>query len=160
MGFNYAVEKKKFERLWKKLRVEYAAAGMSDADIQKMYDFDWAIFRQERIYHLHTQEFRMSMFDDLSPEQEDKSALMKKFLEAVSCCDDYGTGSQYAWIEEINDSRISARLKELPPKDLDLLTRYAIGGYSQAELARQYGISQKNIHKKLQRIKKYLQKGV
>ena len=85
---------------------------------------------------------------------------MKKFLEAVSCCDDYGTGSQYAWIEEINDSRISARLKELPPKDLDLLTRYAIGGYSQAELARQYGISQKNIHKKLQRIKKYLQKGV
>lgn len=53
MGFNYAAEKKKFETLWARLRREYRAAGMSDAAIQKMHDFDWEVFKQERIYRLH-----------------------------------------------------------------------------------------------------------
>lgn len=48
MGFNYAAEKKKFETLWARLRREYRAAGMSDAAIQKMHDFDWEVFKQER----------------------------------------------------------------------------------------------------------------
>mgnify|MGYP007016902505 FL=1 len=53
MGFNYAAEKKKFETLWARLRREYRAAGMPDAAIQKMHDFDWEVFKQERIYRLH-----------------------------------------------------------------------------------------------------------
>ena len=56
MGFNYAAEKKKFETLWARLRCEYRAAGMSDTAIQKMHDFDWEVFKQERIYRLHTQD--------------------------------------------------------------------------------------------------------
>ena len=85
MGFNYAAEKKKFETLWARLRREYRAAGMSDAAIQKMHDFDWEVFKQERIYRLHTQDLGIGIFDEPSAEQEDKSALMKKFLESVSC---------------------------------------------------------------------------
>lgn len=46
MGFNYAAEKKKFETLWARLRREYRAAGMSDAAIQKMHDFDWEVFNR------------------------------------------------------------------------------------------------------------------
>ena len=54
MGFNYAAEKKKFETLRARLRREYnRAAGMSDTAIQKMHDFDWEVFKQERIYRLH-----------------------------------------------------------------------------------------------------------
>ena len=48
MGFNYAAEKKKFETLWARLRREYRAAGMPDAAIRKMHDFDWEVFKQER----------------------------------------------------------------------------------------------------------------
>ena len=40
MGFIYAAEKKKFETLRARLRREYRAAGMSDAAIRKMHDFD------------------------------------------------------------------------------------------------------------------------
>ena len=89
MGFNYAAEKKKFETLWARLRREYRAAGMSDTAIQKMHDFDWEVFKQERIYRLHTQDLGIGIFDEPSAEQEDKSALMKKFLESVSRWDDY-----------------------------------------------------------------------
>lgn len=62
MGFNYAAEKKKFETLWARLRREYRAAGMSDAAIQKMHDFDWEVFKQERIYRLHTQDLGIGIF--------------------------------------------------------------------------------------------------
>mgnify|MGYP000784654538 FL=1 len=99
MGFNYAAEKKKFETLWARLRREYRATGMSDAAIQKMHDFDWEVFKQERIYSLHTQDLGIGIFDEPSAEQEDKSALMKKFLESVSRWDDYTTASRYGWIE-------------------------------------------------------------
>ena len=76
-GINYAAEKKKFETLWARLRREYRAAGLSDTAIQKMHDFDWEVFKQERIYRLHTQDVGIGIFDEPSAEQKDKSALMK-----------------------------------------------------------------------------------
>ena len=160
MGFNYASEKKKFEKEWAMLRQEYKAAGMSETAIQEMHDFDWDAFKRERNYQLHTQEMSVGAFDEPSTDQEDKSALMKKFLEAVSCWDNYAGSSRYGWVEEIEDPLMSARLKSLSSEDLELLTQYVFDGFTQTELARQYGISQKNIHKKLQRIKKYLLGGV
>ena len=73
MGFNYAAERKKFETLWARLRREYRAVGMSDAAIRKMHDFDWEVFKQERIYRLHTQDLGIGIFDEPSAEQEDKT---------------------------------------------------------------------------------------
>ena len=40
MSFNKGYELKKFEAHWEKLRIEYAAAGMTKEAIQKMYDYD------------------------------------------------------------------------------------------------------------------------
>ena len=37
MSFNKGYELKKFEAHWEKLRIEYAAAGMTKEAIQKMY---------------------------------------------------------------------------------------------------------------------------
>ena len=39
MSFNKGYELKKFEAHWEKLRIEYAAAGMTKEAIQKMYDY-------------------------------------------------------------------------------------------------------------------------
>ena len=41
MGFNYALEKLKFDKEWEKLHDEYSAAGMSEAAIAQMKTFDW-----------------------------------------------------------------------------------------------------------------------
>ena len=148
MGFNYAAEKKKFETLWARLRREYRAAGMSDAAIQKMHDFDWEVFKQERIYRLHTQDLGIGIFDEPSAEQEDKSALMKKFLESVSRWDDYTTASRYSWIEEVDDPSIYKQLQALRKADLELLTL----------IAAVLGCSPQNIFGRLKKIRKIFQK--
>lgn len=153
MGFNYAAEKKKFETLWARLRREYRAAGMSDAAIQKMHDFDWEVFKQERIYRLHTQDLGIGIFDEPSAEQEDKSALMKKFLESVSRWDDYTTASRYGWIEGIGDQRLVRVLKRLSISEKELLTKYCIEDKTQQEIAAEMGLSQRAVGKQLQQLK-------
>ena len=53
MGFNYAIEKAKFEREWTQLRVEYEKAGMSNEKINILHDYDWENFKKERIYSIN-----------------------------------------------------------------------------------------------------------
>ena len=48
MGFNYGFEKRKFDRVWEKLYREYIEAGMDEATILAMYEFDWEAFKKER----------------------------------------------------------------------------------------------------------------
>ena len=158
MSFNYAAEKKKFETLWARLRREYRAAGMSDAAIQKMHDFDWEVFKQERIYRLHTQDLGIGIFDEPSAEQEDKSALMKKFLESVSRWDDYTTASRYGWIEGIGDQRLVRVLKRLSISEKELLTKYCIEDKTQQEIAAEMGLSQRAVGKQLQQLKNFFRK--
>ena len=55
MSFNNGRERRKFEAAWKKLRMEYAAAGMDAEAIEEMYQFDLETFRSERRYAEHTQ---------------------------------------------------------------------------------------------------------
>ena len=57
MAFNKGYELKKFEARWEKLRIEYAAAGMTEYAIQKMYDYDRQQFNSERTFVERTQEF-------------------------------------------------------------------------------------------------------
>ena len=57
MGFNCAQEKAKFDREWLRLRKEYTDAGMSEAAIQKIYEYDWYCFCRNRgderlLYHV------------------------------------------------------------------------------------------------------------
>ena len=158
MGFNYAAEKKKFETLWARLRREYRAAGMSDAAIQKMHDFDWEVFKQERIYRLHTQDLGIGIFDEHSAEQEDKSALMKKFLESVSRWDDYTTASRYGWIEEVDDPSIYKQLQALRKADLELLTLIVVDRSCQTEIAAVLGCSPQHILGRVKKIRKIFQK--
>ncbi len=43
MGFNNGFEHVRLENKWKKLRIQYLEAGMSEEAIQEMYNFDDAL---------------------------------------------------------------------------------------------------------------------
>ena len=100
----------------------------------------------------------IGIFDEPSAEQEDKSALMKKFLESVSRWDDYTTASRYGWIEEVDDPSIYKQLQALRKADLELLTLIVVDGFSQTEIAAVLGCSPQNIFGRLKKIRKFFQK--
>lgn len=152
MTFNYAVEKRKFEKVWEKLAKSYAEAGMEPEAIKAMYEFDWEIFKSERNEALHTQEFAMPESSD--EEMDDcESPLYDKFLEQLSSeYDTYGSHSRYWWLEELTTPCLTIGVPALTVEDKELLTLYIVDGLTIREIARYLNLQKSTISERLQRI--------
>ena len=147
---------KKFEAHWEKLRIEYAAAGMTEDAIQKMYDYDRQQFNSERTFIERTQEFTAPAYES---SEEEASPLMLRYQEAITTTDTYHeTKSKFAWIGEIENERLLSALENLSEDDLKLLTLYAYEGYTVTEISKVLGVSQPTISIKIKRITKFLKK--
>ena len=156
MSFNKGYELKKFEAHWEKLRIEYAAAGMTEDAIQKMYDYDRQQFNSERTFIERTQEFTEPAYES---SEEEASHLMLRYQEAITTTDTYHeTKSKFAWIGEIENERLLSALENLSEDDLKLLTLYAYEGYTVTEISKVLGVSQPTISIKIKRITNFLKK--
>ena len=156
MSFNKGYELKKFEAHWEKLRVEYAAAGMAEDAIQKMYDYDRQQFNAERTHLERTQELSVDTFEC---SEDENSPLMKRYREVTTVTDTYHeTKSNFAWIGEIENERLLSALENLSEDDLKLVTLYAYEGYTVTEISKVLGVSQPTISIKIKRITNFLKK--
>ena len=156
MSWNNAYETKKFEARQKKQAEEYRALGMSEEQIQIMYEFDLEQFNSNRSYYSHTQSFIPDDFDE-SEDDDEKLSIFDKFKDVLTTSiEDSGNKSRYWWVEEIEDAELSKRIKLLNAEDIELITLYAFDGYTQEEIADQFSCTKQNIQKKLRRIKIFL----
>ena len=156
MGFNYSKERRKFEDAWVKLRAEYRAAGFPEDKIDAMYIFDEEVFRSERCYQSHNQPLPS---EDLGgDDREYRTSLFAKFEQLSVAFDESDFPGRYAWVDTIDNPDLVSRIKLLNQSDLELLTLFAIDGYSQAEIAHFLGCSQQNVSLKIVRIKSFLKK--
>lgn len=152
MTFNYAVEKRKFEKVWEKLAKSYAEAGMEPEAIKAMREFDWEIFKSERNEALHTQEFAIPESTDVEVD-DCESPLYEKFLEQLSSeYDTYGSHSRYWWLEELTTPCLTIGVPALTVEDKELLTLYIVDGLTIREIARYLNLQKSTISERLQRI--------
>lgn len=84
MSWNDGYERKKFNARIKKEIAEYKAAGMTEEQITAIVSLDEDQYRSERRYHMHTQEFCESDFDDDDGGDNGKSPLFMSLLTIVS----------------------------------------------------------------------------
>lgn len=153
MGFNNGLERVRLENQWKKLRVQYRTAGMSDEAIQAMYEFDFQVVNSEQTYYRHTVDL------SISNTEAGDSHDTKHYHEVILTTDTYHeTKSRFAWIGEIEDERLLSALEKLSEDDLRLLTLYAYEGYTEAEISKVFNISQPAIHKRIAKITIFLKK--
>ena len=83
MGWNNAYERKKFEAKQKKQAEEYRALGMTEEQIQIMYEFDLEQFNSNRSYYSHTQSFIPDDFDE-SEDDDEKLSIFEKRFSSIS----------------------------------------------------------------------------
>ena len=113
MSWNNAYEKRKFEEKQKKQAEKYRALGMTEEQIKEIYEFDYAQFKSERRFHMHTQSFEPYKFDDDEDDNE-KLSIVEKFQDVLATTQDDSTEkSRYWWIEEIDDSETVRKIKLL-----------------------------------------------
>lgn len=155
MEFNNGNERRKLNKKWERLRVQYQQAGMSEDAIQAMYDFDLGVLNSERSYVANT----LAIVDDGDDSTERKSSDFKQYEKAIAVTDTYHeTQTRFAWVGEIKDKRLQEGLEKLSDEELRLITLYFRDEYSTVELSKVYGIAQQNISKRILKITKFLKK--
>lgn len=157
MGFNYGLEKKKFDEMWNERQKEYEKAGMSVEAIKSMKDFDWEIFNQERRFRKHNQYINDSMWIGEDEIEEGKSALLNKFLTEFSFEDKHFEDRKNGWIEMLDNDKLTKFLK-VSSDTLEILTEYVFNDKNQVEIATHLGVSQSALSQKMKTIRKNLKK--
>ena len=146
MEFNNGNERRKLNKKWERLRVQYQQAGMSEDAIQAMYDFDLGVLNSERSYVANT----LAIVDDGDDSTGRKSSDFKQYEKAIAVTDTYHeTRTRFAWVGEIKDKRLQEGLEKLSDEELRLITLYFRDEYSTVELSKVYGIAQQNISKRM-----------
>lgn len=135
MCWNDGYERRKFEARQKKQAEEYRALGMTEEQIKEMYEFDLEQYKSDRRYHMHTQPFTSSDFDDGEDDDSESTLLNKFFDELTLTIDSRSEQSRYWWIEEIDNPKLAETIKTLSPEQIELLTLVVIDGYGQTEIA-------------------------
>ena len=156
MKFNYGREKRKFEAMWEKLRLEYKKAGMQEADIQKMYEYDWEMFKKERVFCMHNQFMPDGVFDDDTYKDEGQNPLFGKFMERLSVCDKYFSEELMDWTEQFENEKLRKCLRRLSKEQLDLLLEYYVLEKSVSQIAEEMELSYTAVANRLDRVRKIL----
>lgn len=158
MSWNDGYERKKFNARIKKEIIEYKALGMTEEQIAAIVRLDEDQYRSERRYHMHTQEFCESDFDDDDGGDNGKSPLYEKYMEqlTVSIDDEKSATNRYGWLDDIENVEMYVALSSMSEERVDLLTSVVFEGKSMTEIAKEKGLSVSAITQRMGTIKKYL----
>ena len=158
MGWNNAYERKKFDERQKKQAEEYRALGMTEEQIQVMYEFDLEQFKSNRSYYSHTQSFIPDDFDE-SEDDDEKLSIFEKFKDVLTISiEDSSDKSRYWWIEEIDEPETVKKIKSLSERDLEILTLMVIDELTHEEIAKIMGVCVRTIERVNARFKNLFKK--
>jgi DNA-directed RNA polymerase specialized sigma24 family protein len=138
MGFNYAREKRKFNKEWNEKERWYRESGMSEDAIREMYEYDWSEFNSTRKFYRYGD-------DDVDVEsiaEEDGDSIDKTFSEE--------------WIELLETPNLVRKVRKLPADYIEIIDLMVLEKLTQKEIAGRMNCSQQNIAKKIEKIRKLL----
>ena len=132
MAWINGLERKRFNEEQKRLAEQYRAAGMTEEQIEQMYQFDLVEFNSRRRFSEHTQQFSENAFEE---SDDDKSPLLEKYLAQLSTSLDFSfAGDRYGWVEEIEKPELIKGIKALSKEDIELITLYVFDDLTQNEI--------------------------
>jgi DNA-directed RNA polymerase specialized sigma subunit len=158
MSWNDGYERRKFEAKQQKQAEEYRALGMTEDQIQAMYEFDLEQFKSERRHRMHTQPLQVEEFEENDADESDNTLLNEFFDELTCTIETSGDKSRYWWVEEIDDSETVKKIKSLSERDLEILTLMVIDELTHEEIAKIMGVCVRTIERVNARFKNLFKK--
>ena len=148
MCWNDGKERKLFEKRQAVLAKQYRLVGMTEEQIQQMYEFDLAEYRSERIFNMHTQAMEINFADD-----DDVGEVSNYLLECqTECFRNYS--NRYWWVDELE--RLYSVVKTMSDAEKELITLYVFDGYTQKEISQIRNCDQATISRQINKIKNKL----
>lgn len=134
--------RKKYLAFRERQRDAWRRAGMTEAQIEALEEFDEEVYRSDRRFYEHNGGLHEDEDPGLAPEP------------AVPEADGLPAGVRLGWRQEIGDPDLLALLKKQPPETLRLVELLVFEGYSQQEAARLLGCSTRTLSCRWQRFRK------
>ena len=154
MGINRGLERKRFDEAQRRLRKQYIEAGMTDEQIQAIYEFDLKQFNRELAYRRYNQS--ISCLEESDLEEESQNPLLRKYADRLSVRQEPSELEKLWWLDEIEDEHLLSRLLQLSTEELDLIDKLAFREYSQKKISDESGKSPAAVCLKLKTIRKKL----
>ena len=153
MSWNNAYRRKQFEEKQKKQAEEYRALGMTEEQIQAMYEFDLEQFRSDRRFYSHTQSLLPDTFDE-NEDNDEKLSIFELFKDVfTTTIEEAECKSRYWWVDEIGEDDLLGGVRNLNSEQIEILTLIVFENYSQKDAAEKMGIPYRSFKRKIQQIK-------
>lgn len=153
MSWNDAYERRKFKENQKKQAAEYRALGMTEEQIQAMYEFDLEQFRSDRRFYSHTQSLLPDTFDE-NEDNDEKLSIFELFKDVfTTTIEESEYKSRYWWVDEIGEDDLLGGVRNLNSEQIEIITLIAFENYSQKDAAEKMGIPYRSFKRKIQQIK-------
>lgn len=156
MAWNNSYETKKFTEEQVRLAAEYRAAGMTEQQILAMHEYDLDWFNSEHAFRRRTSFLQAFDLDCGLLSEADKAIILENLSVFTSDIGPKDAFSTYWWIDEISNSQLVSKIKQLSNSDLYLLNAFVYECLSQEEMTAHIGINQSGISKRLKKIKNFL----
>lgn len=157
MKYRYIVSKERYEffKEQEKLAREYREAGMTEEQIEAMFEYDYELMKKDRVFKQHNDFIDFGAVEN--GVSEEPGFPLGDYLERFSrSLEDFAVRDRFGWIEDVEDPDLYAGLRKLPMQDVELITMYAIEGFSMTEIAKIRGNSPQAVSKKIRKLKKFL----
>ena len=153
MSWNDAYERRKFKENQKKQAAEYRVLGMTEEQIQAMYEFDLEQFRSDRRFYSHTQSLLPDTFDE-NEDNDEKLSIFELFKDVfTTTIEEAECKSRYWWVDEIGEDDLLGGVRNLNSEQIEIITLIAFENYSQKDAAERMGIPYRSFKRKIQQIK-------
>lgn len=146
MSWNNGLERKKFEAKMAKQAKAYRKAGMTEEQIQAMYEFDLEQFNSDRRYYMHTQPLEVKEVNDEGDEVDD--SFVRQFIDAFSTSDEdeyFLSSDRYGWIDCIENTSLSESIREMDSDEIEIITLHVYEGYDFYETADIMGMTYRQV---------------
>lgn len=118
MGYNHGKAEAAFQKQWQEKRIAYVKLGMTEEQINSIYDYERSEFNSDRRFFENTICLEDTDFPNMHIRRES------------SLCMNPGS-----WIEEMEDENTYLALKALPEIKIRAYTLYKLYGYTQKEIS-------------------------
>ena len=153
MGWRDGSQRMRFEKRQEKQAEEYRKLGMTEEQIQTMYEFDMEQYRIERREVMHTQPILPLDFDE-DEDDEEKLSLYCKYLEQFSTTIEVDVDEDnWNWKDDISNPAVLKAIKKLKPKEQAVLRIWAKGELTQEEIAAMFQIDQSTVSRVIKKFK-------
>lgn len=144
--------RRNFLKTQQKLRRQYEEAGMTEEQINALYEYDLCQMNRDISFAMHT----IPLQSVVENSESSDTSYNRKLAEAFAVQQTPSMTSRFWWLEEIDNPALVAGLMEMSVAELTLIDCLAFSDLTQHETSELLGITQGRVSQQMSVIRKKL----